>query len=73
MWFKPVAGFLQVSHARTGGDSGSVTAGAGRGLSSIASTLTLPASSLLVMPICHRAGISIKPQKKGSEVMQTRW
>lgn len=43
----------------------------GEGFPGIASTLTLPPSGPLVMPICHQAGISIKPPKEGSGVMQT--
>ena len=56
-----------------GKGQGSVSARAGRGLPGVASTLALPPSGPLVMPICHQAGISIKPQKEGSGVMQTRW
>lgn len=43
----------------------------GEGFPGIASTLVLPPSGPLVMPICHQAGISIKPPKEGSGVMQT--
>lgn len=37
------------------------------------SPASLPPSGPLVMPICHQAGISIKPPKEGSGVTQTRW